>query len=151
MRKILVLIILIIICTFYSLIITKSDNAKTVFNENLNNYDIYVLDISNNNISTNTLANYFDNIKILEIYPYINPIYKKIINMSSYSFNTILSNKKNISNFTTKYLYLLKKNTLNEELTKYSLNGIKINKVKIYASNNDINNLLNENNFKIVK
>ena len=97
MRKIFAFIIIIIICLFCSLIITKGEDTDTVFNEQLNSYDVYLIDISGEDINTNNIINYFDNITILEIYPYINPIYKKIFNMSKYSFNNILSNKKNIS------------------------------------------------------
>ena len=151
MRKIFVIFVLIIVCAFCSLIITKSDKISPVFNEKINGYDVYLLDTSRENINTNNVSNYFDNIKILEIYPYINPIYKKIINISKYSFNTVLSNKKNISLFVNEYLNLLENNSLKEEIVKYSINGIKINKIKLYSSNKDINNILRNYNIKIIK
>lgn len=137
MRKILVIIIFILLCTFSSTLISKSDKTITTFNED-NGYDIYLLDISKENINTFNLLDYFDNVKILEIYPYINPIYKKLINLSNYSFNTALSNKKNISLFTRDYLKKIDDNYLKEELVKYQINGIKINKIKVYCKKNDI-------------
>ena len=132
--------IILLLCIFSSLIITKSDKTVPTFKED-NSYDIYILDISKENINTSNIFNYFDNVKILEIYPYINPIYKKLINLSNYSFNTSLSNKKNISLFTREYLRKLENNSLKEELAKYKINGIKINKIKIYASSNYINKI----------
>lgn len=149
MRKILVFIFFIIICIFSFQFYTSRENVIPVFNENINSYDIYLLDVSKEEITTNNIADIFDTIKILEIYPYINPIYKKLINLSNYSFNTILSNKKNISNFITEYLNQLENNKLKEELVKYSINGIKINYLKIYASNNDINKLIS--NYNMIK
>lgn len=149
MRKILVFIFFIIICIFSFQFYTSRENVIPVFNENINSYDVYLLDVSKEEITTNNIADIFDTIKILEIYPYINPIYKKLINLSNYSFNTILSNKKNISNFITEYLNQLENNKLKEELVKYSINGIKINYLKIYASNNDINKLIS--NYNMIK
>lgn len=149
MFKKFVLIIIILICIF-SLNI-KSNKVLPVFNEYNNNYDIYLLDISKENINTFNIFEYFDDVKILEIYPYINPIYKKLLNLSNYSFNTYLSNKKNISLFTNLYLKKLDENSLKEELVKYRVNGIKINKIKIYTSSNNINNLLVNKNIRLLK
>ncbi len=151
MRKVIIFIIIVVISIFFSLIITKGEETEMVFSENSNYYDIYILDISKENINTNNIIDYFDDIKILEIYPYINPIYKKLININSYSFNTILSNKKNISLFTSEYLKKLEDNNLKEEIVKYRINGIKINKIKVYASNNSMNYIINNYNIKIVK
>ena len=150
MRKIIIFII-VIISIFFSLIITKGEDTKMVFSEDNNYYDVYILDISKENINTNNIIDFFDDIKILEIYPYINPIYKKLLNINSYSFNTILSNKKNISLFVNEYLNKLEHNNLREEIIKYRINGIKINKIKVYASNNSMNYILNNYNIKIVK
>ena len=151
MRKVIIFIIIVVISIFFSLIITKGEETEMVFSENSNYYDIYILDISKENINTNNIIDYFDDIKILEIYPYINPIYKKLININSYSFNTILSNRKNISLFTSEYLKKLEDNNLKEEIVKYRINGIKINKIKVYASNNSMNYIINNYNIKIVK
>ena len=153
MRKIffLLIIIIIIVCVFCRLIIIKSDRVMPTFNENVNNYDVYILDLSKENINTSNIMNYFDNIKIIEIYPYINPIYKKLINLSSYSFNTILSNKKNISLFINDYLTQIENNSLKDEMVKYKVNGIKVNKIKVYASSKEISYLINNYNIKMIK
>lgn len=151
MRKILVLIIILIICVICSLFYSNEDDSVPVFNEQNSNYDIYMLDISNQAITTNNLADYFDGITILEIYPYINPIYKKLIKLSSYTFNTAVSNKKNISNFITEYNNQLEKNALSNEEFKYYINGIKIEKIKVYTSSKEINSLINKYSMKVIK
>ena len=131
--------------------IPSKQDIKPVFKEQESTYNLYLLDISKEKIDTNNLATYFDNYKILEIYPYINPLYKKIINIKKYDFDTVLSNKKNISNFITMYLNVLDENALNEELVKYDLNGIKINKVRLYASDKEIKDLISKYKISIVK
>ena len=151
MRKFMLLISLLIVLSFSLIFIPTEKNIQPVFNEQDNIYNLYLLDISKENIDTNNLATYFDNYKILEIYPYINPLYKKIINIKKYDFDTVLSNKKNISNFITMYLNILDENALNEELVKYYLNGIKINKIRLYASKKEISNLMSKYKIKIVK
>ena len=142
------LIFFIIICIVIN---SNKESAQAVFNSQDNNYDIFILDISKENITTNNIYNYFNDIKILEIYPYINPIYQKYLDIKSYSFNTVLSNKKNISNFITEYNKELNNNGLNNEMIKININGIKIDKIKVYTSNKDINNLINNYYFKIDK
>ena len=139
------LILFIILCVN----INNNENAQAVFNGGDNNYDIFTLNIGNENINTNNLSDYFNDIKILEIYPSIFPIYKKNISFNSYSFNTLLSNKKNISNFITEYYNELRNNGLNNEIVKININGIKIVKIKLYASIKDINQLVSNYKFKI--
>ena len=151
MFKIIIFIIIFLIILFSSLIITNGEEVKMVFNEQDNSYDVYLLDISKENINTNNIFNYFDDCKILEIIPYVNPIYKKVININNYSFNTILSNKKNISLFINEYLNKLDEYHLKEEIINYRINGIKINKIKVYASNYSMNNIINNYNIKLVK
>ena len=151
MRKIIIFIIIILVFLFSFLIITNGEETTMVFNEQDNSYDVYLLDISKENINTNNIFNYFEDCKILEIIPYVNPIYKKVININSYSFNTILSNKKNISLFINEYLNKLDEYHLKEEIINYRINGIKINKIKVYASNYSMNNLINNYNIRIFK
>ncbi len=151
MRKSFLFLFLLIILLCYKLFIPSKQDIQPVFSEQDNTYNLYLLDISKEDINTNNLANYFDNIKILEIYPYVNPLYKKIMHITKYNFNTTLSNKKNISNFINQYLDILADNALKEELVKYGLNGIKINSIKVYASNVQIKNIINSYNLKIIK
>ncbi len=78
--------------------------------------------------------------KIIGIYPYINPIYKdKLKKLEYYKLDSI-------DNFTNLYLKTLEKNGYLEDLYKYKLNGIKIEKIEIYISDietNLINNMCN--------
>lgn len=148
MRKIIFFTIIFLLCIFLLLITSKKSNLLPVFDEEYDYYDMYILDLSKENINTKNILNYFDNMKIIEMYPYINPIYKNVIKLSNYKFNVVLSNKKNISLFLNEYLKKLEENSLKEEIIKYSINGIKINKIKVYASKKNINNLIN--NYKII-
>lgn len=150
MRKSFLFLFLLIILLCYKLFIPSKQDIQPVFSEQDNTYNLYLLDISKEDINTNNLANYFDNIKILEIYPYVNPLYKKIMHITKYNFNTTLSNKKNISNFVNQYLDILEDNALKEELVKYDLNGIKINKVRLYASNKELKDLMNRFKVRII-
>ena len=151
MRKIFIFLFLLIVLSCYKLFIPLKQDIHPVFNGQDNIYNLYFLDISKEDINTNNLANYFDNIKILEIYPYVNPLYKKIIHITKYNFNTTLSNKKNISNFINQYLDILEDNALKEELVKHGLNGIKINKIRVYASNAQLKNIINNYNITLYK
>ena len=148
MRKIIFFTIIFLLCIFLLLITSKKSNLLPVFDEEYDYYDMYILDLSKENINTKNILNYFDNMKIIEMYPYINPIYKNVIKLSNYKFNVVLSKKKNISLFLNEYLKKLEENSLKEEIIKYSINGIKINKIKVYASKKNINNLIN--NYKII-
>lgn len=135
-RKVTVLLSLIgfiVLCSIS--LITNNDSTKTVFNKlDEYYYDIYMVDVSNENINTKNIFDYFDEITILKIYPNNNPIYSKFINMEEYEFDTILSGKKNISNFVTTYNNKLKENALIKEVESFNVSGIKINKLKIYTS-----------------
>lgn len=135
-RKITVLLSLIAFIVFCSIsLITNNDSAKTVFNKlDEYYYDIYMVDVSNENINTKNIFDYFDEITILKIYPNNNPIYSKFINMEEYEFDSIVSEKKNISNFVNTYNNKLKENALIKEVESFNVSGIKINRLKIYAS-----------------
>ena len=126
--------------SFFSLVLNDEEDIIPVFDNGIEEYNIYVLDLSKEQVTTNNITNYFDDIKILEIYPYINPIYKKFIK-KSYTFNTSISTKKNISNFIVEYMNQLKQNALTSEMVLFNLNGIKIDKIKVYTSKNQINKL----------
>lgn len=133
--------------------IFKEDNEEIipVSNSNENYSDIYMLDISKEDITTKNITEYFDNITLLEIYPDINPLYKKIIKLSSFQFNTAISNKKNISNFISEFNNQLKSNALTEKYLDFYLNGIKISKVKVYSSIKEIKNLVSKYSFKMIR
>lgn len=151
MRKIVLFIGVTIFCIVCVVTYSNKENTEMVFAEESNNYDIYLLDLSKQSITTNNLDDYFDNITILEIYPNINPIYKNLIKLNSYSYNTAISNKKNTSNFMSEYSRRLEKNGLKNEELRYYINGIKINKIKVYTSSKKVNKLINKYSINLIK
>ena len=137
MKKYYILFILILIIIFT----VDNESVMPVFNEN--DYDIYYLDFRNTNLNTNNFNDYFnEEIDILKISPYINPIYKNKFSFDEYLFNYSSINN-NIKIFKEKYLNELKK--YNYDDYNYSLiYGIKIDMVKVYSNKKNINNLLNK-------
>lgn len=102
--------------------------TKTVFNET--EYNIYEIFFSNNMVNTNNIEDYLDGIRLLTIYPYINPIYKdKMPSLKSYSFQ----DEVNISKFINYYVEELEKAGYKNEAIKYKTSGINIVKIKVYA------------------
>ena len=139
-RKVTVLLSLIIFIVFCSItLVNSNDSTKTVFNKlDEYYYDVYIVDVSNENINTKNIFDYFDGVTILKIYPNNNPIYSKFINIDEYEFDNILSQKKNISNFVSIYNNKLKENALIKEVESFNISGIKINKLKVYTSTEQI-------------
>lgn len=139
-RKVTVLLSLIIFIVFCSItLVNSNDSTKTVFNKlDEYYYDTYIIDVSNENINTKNIFDYFDGVTILKIYPNNNPIYSKFINIDEYEFDNILSQKKNISNFVSIYNNKLNDNALIKEVESFNISGIKINKLKVYTSTEQI-------------
>lgn len=145
------LLILFFIFSFFSVILnTNEETIITVFDDKSEEYNIYFLNTEKENITTNNLTDYFEDIKILEIYPYINPIYKKHMK-KSYTFNTAVSHKKNISNFIVEYSNQLSNYALNVDNVLVHLNGIKIDKIKVYTSNTKIDFLMQNYKIQLIK
>lgn len=139
-RKVTVLLSLIIFIVFCSItLVNSNDSTKTVFNKlDEYYYDTYIIDVSDENINTKNIFDYFDGVTILKIYPNNNPIYSKFINIDEYEFDNILSQKKNISNFVSMYNNKLNDNALIKEVESFNISGIKINKLKVYTSTEQI-------------
>ena len=131
-----ILILLIIIFLF-----NKSEKVIAVFGEN-NYYEIYYLDFRDSNLNTNNFLEYFnnENIDVLKIEPYINPIYKNKIEFDEYLFD-YTSKSNNIKRFKETFLKKLK--LINyDDYIKNNINGIKINMVKVYSNEKEIIKLL---------
>ena len=146
MKKIIVIFILLMIV----FIINKSETIVSVFNDN-DIYDIYYLNFKDTNLNTNNFLDYFDNINIdvLKIEPYINPLYINKFTFDEYLFN-YSGKSNNIKKFKEKYLEELKQINYDEYI-KYSINGIKINMVKVFTSKEEINKIVkNDKNVKYV-
>ncbi len=143
-RKIIILLFLFLLMNI--LLTFKSEKDIPAFNyidSRENDYDIYVLSFPN--LNTFNIINYFNDfdIQILGIYPKINPLYEnKVKNkLKYYSFEKgDLSN--NVNRFTEYYLSILSNLGLNGEKEKIYLNGIKILKVKVYASNQELSRFM---------
>lgn len=131
MKKILILAI----CIFL-LLNFKEDKIITAFNEN-EEYSFYILEFLNKNISTNNFDKYFSNLNVIWIEPYINELYADRIK-KRYQFD-------NLNKFKSKYLEILIDNGYRNEAVNLKLEGIKIKKIKLYASNKIVENLKIEN------
>ena len=147
MRKIIILILLILFCDLC--LNNQKTKTKTVFNEEDNNYHIYTLNVQNANITTINIESFFSNYTIISIEPMINPIYKNIINLNKYHFNTTKSITKNIKNFNELYMKYLQDNALTEEENNFNYNGLKISSIKLYTSQKNLNNILLNPNIKV--
>ena len=128
-------IILIIFSLFF--IIPEEKNIPT-FNEIEDNNVYKLYEITFDDLTTKNFSDYFnEELKILTIYPYINPIYKNSVpKLYSYTF-TDNNITKNIKKFTEYYIDNIA-NYYNEK-DNFLINGIKIDKVKVYTTYNTIN------------
>lgn len=105
-------------------------------------YNLYTITIDN--LNTKNIFNYLENIKIVRIYPKVNPIYKNSIGNISYKVRGIgLVN--DIKLFSTNYLSLIKKNSYDDYNYLY-INGIDIEKLEIYIKSSDLYTFLTNNN-----
>ena len=128
-------ILILAICIFL-LLNFKEDKIITAFNEN-EEYSFYILEFLNKNISTNNFDKYFSNLNVIWIEPYINELYADRIK-KRYQFD-------NLNKFKSKYLEILIDNGYRNEAINLKLEGIKIKKIKLYASNKIVENLKIEN------
>ncbi len=135
MKKIIILFLSIII--IFS--ISKA-STKEVFNEY--DYNIYYLDFREANLTTENFNEYFNNIDILKISPYINPIYKNKFKFDEYLFD-YSSYDNNIKKFKESFLKELKLINYSDYIN-CSIKGIKIDMVKVYARKSDINKIINK-------
>ena len=113
-----------------------------------NNYNVYRIEV--NDINTNNIAHYFNQYTILSIIPNINPIYEKAINIKEYQFDNNKTIGLNIKEFSDIYINVLKENAFNIEASKCMYDGIKIKQLKIYVTNNQLNKILQNKNFKLL-
>jgi len=101
-------------------------------------YDLHTL--SFDNLSTNNFLNYFSDINVIKLYPYVNPIYKESIGDLVYEVRGNLSDE--ISNFKEQYLNIIKKNSYLDYNYLY-INGINISKMDVYLSDKDLYDIIN--------
>lgn len=101
-------------------------------------YDLHTL--SFDNLSTNNFLNYFSDINVIKLYPYVNPIYKESIGDLVYEVRGNLYDE--ISNFKEQYLNIIKKNSYLDYNYLY-INGINISKMDVYVSDKDLYDIIN--------
>jgi len=103
---------------------------------------LYILEFPNKNISTENFLDYFNNIKVIYIKPYLNNSYKKLIQNYVYNFD-LISTKSNINKFKNNFIKKLEDNNFRKEAINYKIEGIKIKEIMIYCSNQQIDILNN--------
>lgn len=127
MKKIIILIIFI-----FLLNLNYEERISTAFKED-NEYNFYVLEFPNKNLSTNNFLDYFDNIQVIWVEVDSNYNVKKRYNYT------------NISKLKESYLKELENNNYKLEAINLKISGFIINKIKIYTNINKINKLNIEN------
>lgn len=143
-----------IISVLLFLIFILSNSKKEtvlVYNEISNNHEyqqIY-LQFEDNTLNTNNFDFYFNNIDVLKIYPYINPIYAGRLKANyNYTF-TRTKHSLDLERFKTSFVENIRKIGLVNEANNFETNGIIINKVLVYSS---IENLKNQfSNYDYIK
>ena len=112
-------------------------------------YDLYTLSFEN--LNTKNILKYFSNINIIRIYPRVNSIYKERIGNISYEINSDNLHYE-IDLFKEKYLSLIKKNSYLDYNYLY-MNCIPIDRLDVYISGSDLNNLISSEDLiiKIIK
>ena len=141
MKKILIIVLIMI------LLLNKKEDIYVFKEENSNNlYEINLI----NNISTSNFEKHLSDFDIIWIKPKINDIYKDKIRKKIYYF-TDKSIKENIDYFLEQFTNNLNDLGLRGEASVYKTSGILIEKIKTYASDEQIDNLKKKfNNIKVI-
>lgn len=141
MRKIILFVSLIVFLLIYSML-KNEEKTIMVMNYEGNSYQVYELNIEKMDLSSRNIIKYFNNYIILDISPYINPIYKSFIKFETFTFDNTKSNEANINKFEEIYIHLLKDNSLNQEIDNIKYNGVKIDEITIYATESELKKIL---------
>lgn len=125
-----IVVAVIVVMAFVLIYLTERQKKEEVqvvasFNEtDTNSYEQILIQIDN--LNTDNFKDYFSNMKVLLIYPYINPVYEDKISMV-YVY-------KSIDKFKEYYIDKLKSLGYYAEANKYLYTPIKINGVVIYSN-----------------
>jgi len=149
-KKIFVLFLFIVLLNI--LVSPKNKSLVTVFNEDLktassDDYKIYTVYTSTDNINTNNLKEILNNFnsKYINIMPYINDIYKnKIENQINYYQLDTTNYEISITRFIDNYLKVLKSNGLYKDINMVNVEGVKISKIEVFTSINELNKIINK-------
>ena len=124
------LVAIVVITIIMILIMVNKKEEKTVlvntFLEESNILDYKQIFVKIDNLNTNNFKEYFSDMKVLLIYPYINPVYEDKISMV-YVY-------KSIDEFKEYYINRLENLGYYMESNKYLYTPIKINGVIIYSN-----------------
>lgn len=113
---------------------------------NIKDYNVFYLDLSESNITTLNINKIISNdIDIISIKPYVNPIYKSTLGELEYKFQSTLSNNRNMRYFIKYYKDTIKEAGYLEDLNYINIDGIKILEVEVYANGEDVVKLLYKN------
>lgn len=137
------------------LIIIKKPTTKEVFNEIEDEYTYSYFYIKKDNLNSTDLNELLKDelIQLIGIYPKIEKSWDTNLKekIEYYSCSPIISKKENINRFINNYIQQLKNNNYIEEANKIFYEGIKIEKILIYAPNVSVINLKNNNKNIIYK
>lgn len=115
----------------------KQDNTMTVFDEK-DDYDIYMTYmIEMEYLDTSNFNEYFRNMSVLAITPYINPVYENKLRITYFD--------DDIDGLRKYYIKKLKEKGYYIEANKYLIMPIRIKEVMIYSSMNEIIEKINKN------
>ena len=130
-------IIILFILTIVALIfirINDSRDTALVFSDMGYEYNTYIIDVSNDYITTNNLDTISTNIE--EVLPFISPKYEDIIKTNWYIFDKTINYEKNISNLEMIYKKEFQENAIPNASLNIDYNGLRIEKIKLIT--NDI-------------
>lgn len=135
-------LVLTVILLVLLLNISLKEDTQLVFNEE-DGFNFYKITLQDKILSTKKIEEYFSNVEILTLTPYVNPLYKNQILEQSFQFDTV-SISKNVFNLTNKYIYLLQKNGYVKDVIKIKLDGMYIKNMIVYCSEEMIVHLKNK-------
>lgn len=127
----------------------KKEKTELVYNEiEDNSYRPIYLLFENKTLNTNNFLEYFNQIEVIKIYPYINPVYAgKIKANYNYSF-TYNDYKYDLEKFKNNYIEILRNIGVTSEANLYQAKGVVINKVLVNSSLKELEELLKKDNIK---
>lgn len=136
-----------IIC--FSIILLDTTNEEILLvSDEVEEFGYYIYEVKIDNLTTRNFLNYFDDkIKVIKIYPFINPIYNYDLDvLREFTFFN-KSNTYNINYF--KNIYLNSVDKYYNEKEKYIISGIPIDRVIIYTTNYMIEDLITKGNVRV--
>ena len=131
--------LLIFFILFFITISNNNSSVEPVFKELTFQKIKYCIDVKNENVNTNNIQNYFNKLEIISVYPYFNDSYKKVLGGDLKFYN--------LDYFFEEYKKLLNKIGKMNWVTSF-YEGVKIEKVELFAYDSDIEKLLSKYRFK---